>query len=151
MFDLVIPSTIAGSFVWIQSILLFISAILIIIASIGILRLDKNMTNVVYARVHILGVVDIAGVIAFLGLGLPVYALIYLILAPLLAHAMINAYFHTEDDYNNSFIKNNEEELNSVDDVNTSSNGAIIETNELDEEESEDAYSVSTLKINEDD
>lgn len=151
MFDLVIPSTITGSFVWIQSILLFISAILIIIASIGILRLDKNMTNVVYARVHILGVVDIAGVIAFLGLGLPVYALIYLILAPLLAHAMINAYFHTEDDYNNSFIKNNEEELNSVDDVNTSSNGAIIETNELDEEESEDAYSVSTLKINEDD
>lgn len=142
MFGLVIPVDVI---VIIQSILLIISAILIIIAAIGVLSIDRNMPNVVYARIHILGLVDIAGVIAFLGLGQPLFALVYLILAPFLAHAMSNAYFHTEDGYNNSVIKEtNDGEPNS-------DNVAISENKEFDEEESYDVYSVSTLKINEDD
>lgn len=142
MFGLVIPVDVI---VIIQSILLIISAILIIIAAIGVLSIDRNMPNVVYARIHILGLVDIAGVIAFLGLGQPLFALVYLILAPFLAHAMSNAYFHTEDDYNNSVIKEtNDGEPNS-------DNVTISENKEFDEEESYDVYSVSTLKINEDD
>ena len=145
MFGITIPSFVSGNIVWVQAILLFISAILIIIASVGILRLDKNMPNVVYARIHILGIIDIAGVIGFLGLGQPLFALIYLILAPLLAHAMSNAYFHTEDDYNNSIIKNNDcEELSSGSDL------AADCVNEFVEEESEDIYSISTLEIKED-
>jgi len=95
----------------IQSVLLIISAILIIIASVGILNLDKKLPNVVYARIHILGIIDIAGVIAFLGLGQPLFALIYFILAPFLAHAMANAYFHGEDQYNNSATPEDEAEL----------------------------------------
>ena len=79
MFGLVIPVDVI---VITQSILLIISAILIIIAAIGVLSIDRNMPNVVYARIHILGLVDIAGVIAFLGLGQPLFALVYLILAP---------------------------------------------------------------------
>ena len=142
MFGLVIP---ADVIVIIQSILLIISAILIIIAAIGVLSIDRNMLNVVYARIHILGLVDIAGVIAFLGLGQPLFALVYLILAPFLAHAMSNAYFHTEDDYNNSVIKETNDGEPNSDDV------AISENKEFDEEESDDVYSVSTLKINEDD
>lgn len=142
MFGLVIP---ADVIVIIQSILLIISAILIIIAAIGVLSIDRNMPNVVYARIHILGFVDIAGVIAFLGLGQPLFALVYLILAPFLAHAMSNAYFHTEDDYNNSVIKETNDGEPNSDDV------AISENKEFDEEESDDVYSVSTLKINEDD
>lgn len=142
MFSLIIP---ADVIVIIQSILLIISAILIIIAAVGVLSIDRNMPNVVYARIHILGLVDIAGVIAFLGLGQPLFALVYLILAPFLAHAMSNAYFHTEDDYNNSIIKEtNDGEPNS-------DNVTISENKEFDEEESDDVYSVSTLKINEDD
>ncbi|MDO5843058.1 MAG: cation:proton antiporter [Methanobrevibacter ruminantium] len=142
MFGLVIPVDVI---VITQSILLIISAILIIIAAIGVLSIDRNMPNVVYARIHILGLVDIAGVIAFLGLGQPLFALVYLILAPFLAHAMSNAYFHTEDGYNNSVIKEtNDGEPNS-------DNVAISENKEFDEEESDDVYSVSTLKINEDD
>lgn len=141
MLGIVIP---ADAIVIIQSILLIISAILIIIAAIGVLSIDRNMPNVVYARIHILGVIDIAGVIAFLGLGQPLFALIYLILAPLLAHAMSNAYFHTEDDYNNPVIKETcDEEPNSED--------TISENKEFNEEESDEVYSVSTLKINEDD
>lgn len=142
MFGLVIPVDVI---VITQSILLIISAILIIIAAIGVLSIDRNMPNVVYARIHILGLVDIAGVIAFLGLGQPLFALVYLIFAPFLAHAMSNAYFHTEDGYNNSVIKEtNDGEPNS-------DNVAISENKEFDEEESDDVYSVSTLKINEDD
>ena len=88
----------------IQSILLFISALLILIAVVGVLRIDRNLDNVVYARIHILGIVDVAGIIAFLALGQPLFALIYLFLAPLLAHALANAYFHSEDTLNNPVL-----------------------------------------------
>ena len=88
----------------IQSILLIISALLIIIAAVGVLKIDRNLDNVVYARIHILGVVDVAGIIAFIALGQPLFALIYLFLAPLLAHALANAYFHSEDTLNNPVL-----------------------------------------------
>ena len=88
----------------IQSILLVISALLILVAVVGVLRIDRNLDNVVYARIHILGVVDVAGIIAFLALGQPLFALIYLFLAPLLAHALANAYFHSEDTINNPVL-----------------------------------------------
>ena len=91
----------------IQSILLIISAILIIIAAVGVLKIDRNLDNVVYARIHILGIVDIAGIIAFIALGQPLFALIYLFLAPLLAHALANAYFHSEDTLNNPVLNPN--------------------------------------------
>ena len=94
----------------IQSILLVISALLILIAVVGVLRIDRNLDNVVYARIHILGIVDIAGIIAFLALGQPLFALIYLFLAPLLAHALANAYFHSEDTLNNPVLNPNLEE-----------------------------------------
>ena len=88
----------------IQSILLIISALLIIIAAVGVLKIDRNLDNVVYARIHILGIVDVAGIIAFIALGQPLFALIYLFLAPLLAHALANAYFHSEDTLNNPVL-----------------------------------------------
>ena len=88
----------------IQSILLIISALLIIIAAVGVLKIDRNLDNVVYARIHILGIVDVAGIIAFIALGQPLFAIIYLFLAPLLAHALANAYFHSEDTLNNPVL-----------------------------------------------
>ena len=91
----------------IQSILLIISALLIIIAAVGVLKIDRNLDNVVYARIHILGIVDVAGIIAFIALGQPLFALIYLFLAPLLAHALANAYFHSEDTLNNPVLNPN--------------------------------------------
>ena len=94
----------AGLISLIQSILLVISALLILIAVVGVLKIDRNLDNVVYARIHILGIVDVAGIIAFIALGQPLYALIYLFLAPLLAHALANAYFHSEDTLNNPVL-----------------------------------------------
>ena len=94
----------AGLISIIQSILLVISALLILIAVVGVLKIDRNLDNVVYARIHILGIVDVAGIIAFIALGQPLFALIYLFLAPLLAHALANAYFHSEDTLNNPVL-----------------------------------------------
>ena len=105
-----IVGTIAYAANMIQSILLVISALLILIAVVGVLRIDRNLDNVVYARIHILGIVDVAGIIAFLALGQPLFALIYLFLAPLLAHALANAYFHSEDTLNNPVLNPNLEE-----------------------------------------
>ena len=104
----------AGLISLIQSILLVISALLILIAVVGVLKIDRNLDNVVYARIHILGIVDVAGIIAFIALGQPLFALIYLFLAPLLAHALANAYFHSEDTLNNPVLNPNildEEEI----------------------------------------
>ncbi len=134
----------------IQSILLFISALLILIAVVGVLRIDRNLDNVVYARIHLLGIVDVAGIIAFLALGQPLFALIYLFLAPLLAHALANAYFHSEDTLNNPVLNPNleetsdeeedEDETNLVDEVLLEDNLDMSDdsSEELDEKSEDD-------------
>ena len=45
---------------YIQSALLIISGIFIIISAIGLLKVGKNSKNVVYARIHIAGLFDVA-------------------------------------------------------------------------------------------
>ena len=134
----------------IQSILLVISALLILIAVVGVLRIDRNLDNVVYARIHILGIVDVAGIIAFLALGQPLFALIYLFLAPLLAHALANAYFHSEDTLNNPVLnpnledtsdeEENEDEIGLIDEVLLEDNLDMSDdsSEELDEKSEDD-------------
>ena len=135
----------------IQSILFFISALLILVAVVGVLRIDRNLDNVVYARIHILGIVDVAGIIAFLALGQPLFALIYLFVAPLLAHALANAYFHSEDTLNNpvlnpnleetSELEENEDEIDLIDEVLLEDNLDLSDDSSIDEnldEKSED-------------
>ena len=134
----------------IQSILLVISALLILIAVVGVLRIDRNLDNVVYARIHILGIVDVAGIIAFLALGQPLFALIYLFLAPLLAHALANAYFHSEDTINNPVLnpnledtsdeEENEDEIGLIDEVLLEDNLDMSDdsSEELDEKSEDD-------------
>lgn len=151
----------------IQSIILIISALLFIIATVGILRLNRDMDNVVYARIHILGVIDIAGVLAFLGLGQPFFAILYFILAPFLAHALANAYYYSEDEINTneiidesdndgSDLENNFEESISKDESiseESSDEDESISDEDISKDESiseNGKYTVSTLKINED-
>lgn len=73
---------------YIQSVLLLIAAVITIIAAIGLISLDKNTKNVVYARIHIVGLFDVACIIAMIGLGQYLLAGIYFILAPFIAHAI---------------------------------------------------------------
>lgn len=96
MLEIINPSMVS----LIQSILIILSGLVILIASIGILTFDKDMPNVVYVRIHVLGMIDVAGIVVFLALGQYLFAVLYLVLAPFLAHAMANAYFYGEDDYN---------------------------------------------------
>lgn len=137
----------------IQSLLLIIVAIITIIVSIGILRLDKDMDNVVYARIHILGVIDIAAVIAFICLGDPLLGVLYFILAPFAAHAMANGYFQGEDEKNNkNLVEGNEKKDDKKDFTEEiESTGFYKNANEFKEfDDSEDKISISTLKITED-
>lgn len=82
----------------IQSACLIIASIVILITAIGILRLGDDMDKVIYVRIHMLGMVDIACVLAMIGLGQFLLAGIYFVLAPFVAHAMANAYYFSEDD-----------------------------------------------------
>lgn len=81
----------------IQSAFLIIAAVIIIITAIGILRLDDDMEKVIYVRIHMLSMIDIAAVLAMIGLGQFLLAGIYFVLAPFVAHAMANAYYYGED------------------------------------------------------
>ncbi len=135
----------------IQSILLIISAILIIISAIGFVSLDKNMKNLMYARIHIAGVFDIAFIIAMIGLEQYLLAGIYLVIAPFTAHAIANAFYNSEDKVNN--LENKDEEIENSDDENPFVHN-INKVKEMDSKsiESNDdiKFSISTLEISED-
>jgi energy-converting hydrogenase B subunit C len=81
----------------IRSIFLITASILIIATAYGILKLDSRMDNVLYARIHMLGMFDIACVLALIGLSQIFVAGIYFIIAPFIAHAIAHAYYHGED------------------------------------------------------
>ncbi|MDR3290715.1 MAG: monovalent cation/H(+) antiporter subunit G [Methanobrevibacter sp.] len=128
-------NTIFGIF---QSLCLIIAAILILIASIGIVRLKDEMDKVIYVRLHFLGIVDIAGVLAMIGLNQPLLAAIYFILAPIVGHAMANAYYYGED-------KNNKESAAS--DNNDSKNNNTTKFKEEQIDNQDEKYSISKLNI----
>jgi energy-converting hydrogenase B subunit C len=136
--------------VYIQSALLIISAILILISAIGLITVPKNTKNAVYARIHIVGVFDIACIIAMIGLGQYLLAGIYFIIAPFAAHAIANAYWKKEDrennldlvavevepDYNNPFIHPKDK-------------FGSLETEESGKLKADERFSVTTLEIDE--
>ena len=126
----------------IQSILLIISAILMIISAIGFLTLDKNMNNLIYARI----------IIAMIGLQQYLLAGIYLVIAPFTAHAIANAFYNSEDKVNN--LKNKEVEVESSDDENpfVHNINKVKEMENKSDESNEDSikFSISTLEISED-
>lgn len=132
---------------YIQSALLLIAAFLVIVSAVGFISLSKDMKNVVYARIHIVGIFDIACVIAMIGLGQYLLAAIYFILAPFTAHAIANAFYKSEDVVNNV-------ELNVVEDVDDSNPFMVprSKVQELENENSEklkadDRFTISTLDI----
>jgi energy-converting hydrogenase B subunit C len=81
----------------VKSIILIISAIMVLISAIGILRYRDDLERVIYARVHILGVADVACILSLLILGEILLAAAYFILTPFNAHAIANAYYYGEE------------------------------------------------------
>ena len=135
---------------YIQSALLLIAAFLVIVAAVGLISLSKDMKNVVYGRIHIVGIFDIACVIAMIGLGQYLLAAIYFILAPFTAHAIANAFYKSEDVENNAELSIVEEDVENP-------NPFIVHKSkiqELEDEDSEklkadDRFTISTLDIEE--
>ncbi|HIQ31904.1 MAG TPA: cation:proton antiporter [Methanothermococcus okinawensis] len=77
-----------------------IRELLLLIASVGILLASyrlwvmKDGKNMVYARIHIAGVIDLACILIMLLLNRPLLALLYLILSPFAAHSIANADYY---------------------------------------------------------
>lgn len=84
-------------FTLIKSAILIISAVLVVLAAIGLLRYKDDMERILYARVHILGVADMACIVALLALNEPLLAVTYLFLTPFASHAIANAYYYGEE------------------------------------------------------
>ena len=82
----------------IQSAILIIVAFLVLLAAYGILRYGDDIENIIYARIHILGLTDTALIIALLALNEPLLAVAYFILAPFAAHAIANGFYYGEEE-----------------------------------------------------
>ena len=136
---------------YIQSILLIISAILMIISSVGLVSLGKNTKNAVYARIHIVGLFDIACIIAMIGIGQYLLAVIYAVLAPFIAHAVANAYWKKEDRENNVDLQNVEEVVDENHPfLHSKEKMQALESENSEKLKTDDRFSVTTLEINED-
>lgn len=136
---------------YIQSILLIIAAVLIIISAVGLLSLNNNTKNKVYARIHIVGLFDIACIIAMIGLGQYLLAGIYFILAPFTAHAIANAYWKSEDMENNASLITVEEKVDENHPfIHPREKIQVLESENSEKLKVDDRFSVTTLEINED-
>ncbi|MDO5811188.1 MAG: cation:proton antiporter [Methanobrevibacter sp.] len=136
---------------YIQAILLIIAAVLTIISAVGLLSLGKNTRNKVYARIHIVGLFDIACIIAMIGLGQYLLAGVYFILAPFTAHAIANAYWKKEDRENNMDLMTVEEEVDENHPfIHPKEKMQALESEDSEKLKADDRFSVTTIEINED-
>ena len=136
---------------YIQSILLIIAAVLIIISAIGLISLRNDTKNVVYARIHIVGIFDVACIIAMIAIGQYLIAGIYFVLAPFTAHAIANAYWKKEDRENNLDLRNVVEDVGENHPfIHPKEKMQALETENSEKLKADDRFSVTTLEIDED-
>ena len=135
---------------YIQSILLIVAAFFMIIAAVGLLTLNKNTKNLVYARIHIVGLFDIACILAMIGLGQYLLAGIYFILAPFTAHAIANAYWKNEDRENNMDLMTVEKEVDENHPfIHPKAKMQALESENSEKLKVDERFSVTTLEIDE--
>ena len=135
---------------YVQSILLIVAAFFMIIAAVGLLTLNKNTKNLVYARIHIVGLFDIACILAMIGLGQYLLAGIYFILAPFTAHAIANAYWKNEDRENNMDLMTVEEEVDENHPfIHPKAKMQALESENSEKLKVDERFSVTTLEIDE--
>ncbi len=136
---------------YIQSALLLIAAFLIIVSAIGLISLSGNTKNAVYGRIHIVGLFDIACIIALIGLGQYLLAGIYFILAPFTAHAIANAYWKKEDRENNPDLMVVEQDVDENHPfVHPKEKMQALESENSEKLKVDERFSVTTIEIDED-
>ena len=82
----------------IQAVLLIVAGLFILAASVGLWRYGPRK-NVVYARIHIGGIIDHACIFTMLVLWQPftiLVAVVYFILTPVAFHSIANALYDEE-------------------------------------------------------
>ena len=135
---------------YVQSALLIIAAVLTIISAIGLLSLGKDTRNIVYARIHIVGIFDVACIIAMIAIGQYLLAGIYFILAPFIAHAIANAYWKKEDRENNVDLLTVEEEVDENHPfIHPKEKMQALESEDSEKLKADERFSVTTLEIDE--
>ena len=134
----------------IQSVLLLIAAFLIIVSAVGLLTLSKDTRNIVYGRIHIVGLFDIACIVALIGIGQYLIAGIYFILAPFTAHAIANAYWKKEDKENNADLNIVSEDVDEDNPfVHPREKIQVLESEDSQKLKVDERFSVTTLEIDE--
>ena len=135
---------------YIQSLLILIAAFFIIVSAIGLISLSDKTKNKVYARIHIVGLFDIACIIALIGLEQYLLAGIYFILAPFTAHAIANAYWKKEDRENNPDLMTVEEEIDENHPfIHPRDKIQILESEDSEKFKTDERFSITTLEIEE--
>lgn len=80
-------------------ILLIIGGILILCATKGLIcNTDDDVKYNVFARLEILGIVDMVGVLILIIVGQPALGVVYFILAPFATHAIAKGHFRGEQE-----------------------------------------------------
>ena len=135
---------------YIQSALLLIAAFLMIVSAIGLLSLSKDTKHIVYARIHIVGVFDIACILAMLAIGQYLLAGIYLVIAPFTAHAIANAYWKKEDKEINVDLMTVEEEVDENHPfIHPKAKIQALESENSEKLKADERFSVTMLEIDE--
>ena len=135
---------------YIKAALLIIAAILIIISAVGLISLSNTTKNKVYAIIHIVGLFDIACIIALIGLGQYLLAGVYFILSPFTAHAIANAYWKNEDRENNVDLMTVEEEVDENHPfIHPKEKMQALESENSEKLKADDRFSVTTIEIDE--
>ena len=86
----------------ILSIVFICASIVILIACLGLWRYGEKIANILYARIHITGVIDITCIILMFVLEIvvldkpPILALAYFCLMPVANHAVANARYYVK-------------------------------------------------------
>ena len=109
--------------------------------------------NTVINTKDIVGIFDIACVIAMIGLGQYLLAGIYFILAPFVAHAIANAYWKKEDRENNLDLVTVEEEVVEDDNpfIHPKEKMQALESENSEKLKADERFSVTMLEIDEGD
>lgn len=82
----------------VQAVLFVIAGIFILFASLGLWRYGPRK-NIVYARIHIAGIIDHACILTMLVLWQPftvLVAVVYFVLTPVAFHSIANALYDKE-------------------------------------------------------
>jgi energy-converting hydrogenase B subunit C len=81
----------------IKSAVMIIAAVFILLTAFGLIRYKDDMERILYARIHMLGVTDMACIVGLLALNQPLLAITYFFLTPFASHAIANAYYYGEE------------------------------------------------------